>query len=513
MVSGINIGDRLSRPGWTNALQRLFIPYYASSQDRKVSAFFMEFFKEYFARGEGFADRNRVERMLTLAEQHIARGKGWFSGQSPETSRLECYTLAARDRVQLFNPHEPREKLLGRCRLDNAKSLADWKKRGFAEEIFWRSPDLVDFVARAHLHRFILHADYRHTIQMQPVIARIDGRVGMVWEPLLMKNGQMVPWGTLSSELSLDEDERICSIGADGKKTHWIYLEKGLTQKDRHDFSALCPFKTPAQAPAVNQVQIVTSHFPRSRWGLMHHMTKGNVHTHFRIIPRAGFSAAHPGSGLQQGGVYSIGYAARWNDVNMQQPVRMIPGRLFNPDSTEFFKEDLLVTTLDNITDAQLLSVVNVVKKHAQELRPFNIVTHNCCTETTAILKEAGVIDLNSGVRIDRALYKLCAPRILKKVVKTVGRPLAKVAPEWLCHTVSFAGFAVVMLAISPLLLLLGAGRVVPPRPGDTRKEKLSPMMSGITDLFNTSKFVVNMTQQVSKWQKKQPNTVYVEQK
>jgi hypothetical protein len=505
-------GNSLFKGNWKTSLLRFFIPTYASNQDKKVSAFFTQYFKEILGKEIGVAEEQKTKAMLSLAEQHIARGKKRFFCPSPEISRLECYTLAARERLKLFGPQHSRASLNEQCRLDNQSLLKRWKGLGFPEESFWSCPDLVDFIFETHLHRHIRHVDYQHTIQMHPVLARCNGQTYFVSEPHLMMNGRMRPWSKISEQIAVDKEGRLHSKGPRGEKIYWIYLEQGLIQRDRHDFDKLHPFKTLANVPNSCQVQVVTSHFSGKRWLPWHYLTKGSVHTHFRIIPRTGFSSAHPTSELEDGKVYSIGYGARWDDVAKRQPLKTIPGLFYSPDSTEFFKEDLLITTLDNVTDERMLKLVKVTKKHAKELWPFNIAKRNCCSGTTELLKEAGVIDLRSEIRADHFLYKIFCPKLIRKGLAALSGQLAKVIPEKVSKVLSYAAFLPVAIMLSPLLLALGAWRSKRPDSKDKRQGQLTPMISKIADVFDPSKFTVNMTMNVFKWQKKQPNTVYIKQ-
>ncbi len=498
---------------WTDSLKRFFIPYHASSQDSKVTGYFLSYFKELFSGKKPQEEGAQIRSMILLAERYAAAGKGNYSEQFPGACRLEHYTLAARARMDFFSEGQTRTSIREKCLKEKKALPVEWIKHGFPEEIFWNSPDLVDFISAAYLHRFIRHADYQHTIQMLPSISPGNGGIPRVMEPHLKMEGKMTPWSEISRKISVDEEGRMFSLGTDGKKSYWMYLEEGFVQNDRHDFEKLTPFKSLPKALDANQVQIVTSHIPRSRWSFLHHLTKGNVHTHFRIIPRNGFAQTHQGSKLLDGKVYSIGYGARWDDVAHKQPLKTIPGMFYSPDSTEFFKEDLRITTLDQITDAQLLKLVEVTKKRSNELRPFNIASHNCSSETSEILSEAGVADLKSGVRSDHVLYTAFVPKFLRRGCATLSTQLSKFIPARVSSALSYAVFCTVTVMISPIFLILGAWRVKRPGPEDKRKGELKPLISSPFDLFDAEHFTINMTRSVSKWQKKQLNTVYVEQK
>ena len=270
----------------------------------------------------------------------------------------------------------------------------------------------------------------------------------------------------------------------------------------------LTPFKTLPRAPNSCQVQIVTSHCPKERWRFWHHLFQGNIHTHFRLIPREGFSRAHPESELKDGGVHSVGFGAKWADVAKQQPLQTIPGLFFNTDSTEFFKEDLLITTLEGITDEKMLHLVETIKKHARNPHYFNIMTHNCCSEAMEILKEAGVIDL-SEMRADTFFYKALVPKCVRsKVTALKGMPQKSSLKNGSLFSAIFP-FTPFTLLFSPLILAFGAWRT---KEEEGEKGALKPVISKISDIFDPDIFQVNMTMKVSKWQKKQPNTVHLSQ-
>jgi hypothetical protein len=496
--------------GWKNSLLRFFLPWRASAQDKKVSQYFISYFTQFLAQEKPLQNVEKTKSMLSLCEQFIARGKGRFFGLSCDAPRLERYTLAIRERFNLFDAQKSRAELMQTCRLDNQELICKWKNLGFPEEAFLRFPDFVDFIFKSHLHRFICHPDYKHGIPMIPVTAQRNGQIlDVSSEPHLMMNGRMTPWSYLSRTISIDDENRLFSKGSEGKKLYWTYTQKGLIPKDRHDLDTLIPFKTLARAPDSCQVQIVTSHFPRERWQAHHHLTQGNVHTHFRLIPRAGFSAAHPDSELKDGEVYSIGYGARWADVAQYQPFKTIPGLFYNPDSTEFFKEDLMITTIDKLTDEQLLKVVAETKKRAKQLLPFNIVTHNCCTEAAEILREAGVIDLKSEIRGDLFLYQTFVPKLIRKKLRVLREQLLKFIPAKAVNILNDLAFVPFSLLLCPIFLIFGACSIKRPDPEDQRQGALTPMLSKIADIFHLGACKVDMTARVSKWQKKQPNTIY----
>ena len=103
---------------WTNYLKRCFIPYYASSQDQKVSEFFISYFNKFF-KSESVTDRERVKAVISLADQHIV-------SSSTNISRLEHYVLAARERLNIFDPQQVRQDLIEKCRSANRGLIDRW---------------------------------------------------------------------------------------------------------------------------------------------------------------------------------------------------------------------------------------------------------------------------------------------------------------------------------------------------------------------------------------------------
>jgi hypothetical protein len=178
----------------TNSLKRWFIPGFASAQDKKVSEYFTEQLKNVVY-SESSLDLEKIKSDLSLAEEHIA---------SHRCARLEHYTLAVRDRLNLFSPSRSRQELLEKCRSDNQSLLSHWFKCGFSEETFWTHPDLVDFIFKTHLHRHITHPYYNHTIAMQWWITRRGGQVTAVKEPHLLFNGRQMPWTEIRKKMHID---------------------------------------------------------------------------------------------------------------------------------------------------------------------------------------------------------------------------------------------------------------------------------------------------------------------
>ena len=170
--------------------------------------------------------------MLLLAEQHTA------SCRSSALPRLNHYTLVVREKLQLFEASCARTERVKKCESNNLKLLTQWKKWGFPEEAFGGHPDLVDFVLRVHLHRYIRHADYQHTIKMLPTFVRRGDAISVVSHPHLLVNGQMTPWSKIAQKIAVDEAGNLYSEEGNGKKLPWMYLDQGFVQKDRHDFEA-----------------------------------------------------------------------------------------------------------------------------------------------------------------------------------------------------------------------------------------------------------------------------------
>ena len=480
--------------------------------EQKTTKQFLDFFKKHFENDDKAYDPNSVKRIIDHASEQIyshMQKVGHFSIQS-QIANLERYVFAARQQLNYFDEANPQSALKSIFTLHNKDLLAHWNKLQFSEDSFWASPHMVDFIFQSHLNRFIRHADYQHQIEMKPAFVKHCGHYQTTVEPHLLMQGKMTPWSTISKKIFIDEDERLYSTDAQGNKKYWMYLDQGLEEWDRHKFERLRHFKILPSPPQSCQVQIVTSQVPKERWSFWDRFLKGTHHTHLRLVVRDGFEANHPESELKNGGVYSTGYGGRWNDVNQGQLLKTIPGLFYNPDSTEFFKQDLWVTTIDNVSDEKILKLAEIIKRRAHETRPFNIIFHQCCTETTEILKEAEVIELDNVIRLDNLLYKMLVPKFIRRGLSALSTPLSKIIPESIAKPLSFIAFIPFTLFFSPLMLLVGAWDAK--QPSGQSGHPLSPLISKVSDLFDPDRFNINLTLNVTKWQKKQANTVYVKQ-
>lgn len=504
--------------GWTNYLKRFFIPGFASSQDKRVSDYFIGHIKNIFNREDLIVTEN-VKAILSLAERHIASHQGWFPWESPSSSisRLEHYTLAARQRLNAFDASQNQQALIHKCRSDNQAILSRWIKAGFSEKAFWSQPDLVDFVFRAHLHRSITHPYYKHTIAMQNCLVRRNGQITVAQEPHLMVNGRPTPWSEICKKIHVDSESRLYSK-ENGEKKRWAYLEGGLTQLNDDHFSSPQQLRKLERAPANCQLQIITTHAHREDWNLLDRILEGSRHSFFRVIPGQGFSVRHPEMRMEQGSVYSFGWGTVWRDFNIFSPLSTLKGKWYSPDDWEFLKQDHCVTTL-NVTDEQVIKLMEIIRRRSKEELPFHVITANCCGITAEVLSEAGILDLYTKNHMAKLGYEFFLPKSIRMSLDKVASFVARITPGFISQTVRGVGACFYSLVFAPLFTLLGAWRVNISFEDEENhsqngirvqvSNRIKALFSNIYDFFNPSKMEFDMTKNIYQWQKRQPNTIY----
>jgi hypothetical protein len=506
----------LAAQGWMNYLKRLFIPGFASSQDKRVSEYFIGFFKNLF-KSEDPIELESVKAILSLAERHIGKHQGWFPWESPSSdiSRLEHYTLVARQRLDTFDSSQNRKALIDKCRSDNQVVLSRWIKAGFSEETFWAHPDLVDFIFRTYLHRSITHPHYKHTIAMQNCLVRRNGQITAVQEPHLMFNGRPAPWSEIRKKIHVDSESRLYSK-ENGVKKRWMYLESGLTQLNDDNFASPQRLRKLDRAPASCQIQIVTTHAHKEDWNLIDRVLEGSRHSFFRVIPGQGFSVRHPEMRLEQGSVYSFGWGTVWRDFNIFSPLSTLKGKWFSPDDWEFLKQDHCVTTL-NVTDEQVIQLMEIIRRRSKEELPFHFITANCCGITAEVLSEAGILDLCTKDHMSRLGYEFFIPKSMRIPLDKIASFIDRVTPEFVSKAVDHIKAFFYSLVCSPLFTLLGAWRTnisfedeETPSQNTIRvrtSNRIKALFSNVYDLFSPSKMEFDMTKNIYKWQKLQSGT------
>jgi hypothetical protein len=564
--------------GWKNGMLRFFLSSYASAQDKKVSDVFIRFFSAFLNKEPSHAERKKASVMLSLAEQHIARGarwfipravslcafelressrdstigegtcikeiqvlspivesrgfdalkctqpnRAWYNSQTQDTCRLEHYTLLVRATLHLFKGRESYEALLQKCCAHNSAFLRKWTKLGFDKEAFWGCPDLVDFVFNAHLHRHITHPYYQHTIQMLFAPVRKGGKIRVEKQPFLLVDGRLTSWYEIRKRIKIDEEGRLYSM-ENGNKKYWMYLDKGLTQWDKNNFENPRHLRKLEHPPLRSRVEIMTTHAHKEDWHLGDRCLQGTRHSFFRIVPGAGFSQRNPGTSLENGAVYSFGWGAKWRDFSFFGPLSTFQGKWFCPDNFEFLKEDLCITPME-VTDSQLNNLVNIVKRRKKEDHPFHIITANCCGITADVLKEAGIIDLCTKNHTTYLIYKLLLPKGVRKLIGKVSSFFERITPELLRSGLCRISNFVSSVILAPIFSLLGAwktnisyeeedesalGRDVLRARASNR---IKALFSNFVDFFRSSKMEFDMTKNVFKWQKKQPQSYFEKRK
>lgn len=503
---------------WINDLKRCFIPSYAASQDQKVSEFFISYFNKFF-KSESVTDKERFKAVISLADQHIVRSKGCFSlgGASTDISRLEHYILAVRDRLNIFDPQQSRQDLVENCRANNNVLIDRWNKLGFSEEAFWSSPDLVDFVFKCHLHRHITHPYYRHTISMQQCLTKREGQVALVKEPHLLLSGRQTSWSEIRKKIHIDSDSRLYSK-ENGQRTRWIYLDQGLTQMNDDNFEQPQRLRKLDSAPMRSQVQVITTHAHKQDWVLIDRLLKGTRHSFFRIIPGEGFSERHPEARLTSGEVYSFGWGTIWRDFSFFSPLSTLQGRWFSPDDFEFLKQDQCVTPID-VTDEQIIKLMEIIQRRSKEERPFHFITANCCGITAEVLNQASILDLCTKNNMSYLGYKLFIPKSLRYYIDQIAGGLRCVTPDIVAKGIQHVAAFVQSALFAPIFTLLGAWRSTISYEDEEEgndiahqnmvraSNRAKALFSNVFDLFRPSKMEFDLTKNIYKWQKKRPGT------
>lgn len=513
LPSNLYVQDgKLYAGDWRNALQRFFVPWCASSQDAKVSQYFMSFFKGSFQKRPTSAENEKIKAMLVLAEQHIARGKGYFSRQTRDTCRLEHYTLVARQKLGLFNPERTHEALMEKCKSDNKVLLGKWTKLGFAEQAFWSCPDLVDFIFSSYLHRHITHPHYNHKIVMKPIPIWQRGRLLMENQPHLLVEGRLTPWSEIGSKIQIDRDERLYSM-ENGEKKYWMYLDTGLTKWDKNNFDTPRRLFKLNRPPLRSRVEVITTHAHKEDWHLGDRFLKGTRHAFFRIVPGVGYSARNPNPRLEDGSVYSLGWGARWRDFSFHQPLSTLLGKWVCPDNFEFLKEDLCITPLD-VSDEKMIKLFNIVKKRSKEDYPFNVISANCCGGTAEVLREAGIIDLSTKNHLAFMLYKFLYPKSIRQVLDKISSFFERMTPKIVTRALHHVAGVIYSAVWAPFFTLLGAWRTHlafenEDGPRAIAANRIKALFSNAFDLFSPNKMEFDLTKNIYKWQKKQSNSYF----
>lgn len=487
---------------WKCKLLRFFLPGYAAKHDKEITEYFIEYFRKEFAAQEQPYRRERLQEVMHLSEQHIANA----AGSSFETGRLEHYIHVARQRLNLENPSA------SACARHNSKLLDHWRKLGFDETAFWSSPDLVDFVFKSHLHRYITHPYYRHTIGSDWMISRRNGQVVPVKEPHLLLNGRMMPWSEIKKTLFVSSEGELYSM-VDGQKRYWQYLDQGLTQTDRFNINQPHHLRIINPAPHSCVLELVTTHAHEEDYNILDRLLKGTRHAFFRIVFRNGF-----GQGFRDGGEYSFGWGTRWMNFSVSSPLSTLKGEWMSPDSFEFIKHDLCITPI-NITDSQALKVIELMRSRSAEMHPFHVVTANCCGISAETLSEAGIIDLQTKDHMAFMLYKFLIPGFIRKPMKKVGSCISCIIPDVILQWVDYLGKFLYSIIFAPIFSLLGAWRTQityeeePPNQPERNmvqaSNQIKALFSNVFDLFSPSKMTFDLTKNIYKWQKRQPQTYY----
>ncbi len=497
---------------WTNQIKRGFIPGFASSQDKKVSECFTGHLKEILE-SEMPVDLEKAKETLILAQNHILEHRGPFGCHS-EMARLEHYALAARRRLNLSDAPQDLEQ----CRKDNKSLLSRWKKAGFSEQIFWSSPDLVDFIFQAHLQRHINHPYYKHQIAMESRQTLWNGQFSAAEEPHLMFQGVKTPWSEVRKKIRVDSQARLYSK-ENGEVRRWTYLEDGFVPLNNDHFACPQRLRKLDTPPASCQVQIVTTHAHKEDWHLLDRILQGTRHSFIRLIPGEGFSQRYPEMQLEPGSVYSFGWGTFWDALSIFSPLSTLRGKWYSPDRWEFLNQDHCITTR-NVTDAEIIHLMEGIRRRSKEDLPFNFITANCCGMTGDVLSEAGIIDLCTKTHLVRLKYEFFIPECIRAPFDKIASIIDWITPA--CVTAALQKIAGVFYsaALAPIFTILGAWRTkitFEEEEGLSGREELrtraynriKALFTNIFDFFRPSKMEFDLTKNIYQWQLKQPGTVF----
>ncbi|MBS0653391.1 MAG: hypothetical protein JSR39_07700 [Verrucomicrobia bacterium] len=517
--------------GWLNAVARSIIPGYATSEDAKVTKYFLNFFKDIIAEKKCIP-ADQLKKIIRFAEQHIAERVSFRRGHNltehtKEIADLERYAFAARIRLNDFESPQQKEALRGVVQRHNQSQFAKWDRLNFDnkpadKEAFFANPDMVDFVFKQHLHRYIRHQDYMHKVEMWPVLKQREGSWVVESEAHLKMNGRPTPWSTIRKMFKVEEDtERLYTEETDGTKRYWMYLDEGFVQHDRHDFQNMRRFKQLERPPSTCKVQLITTHAPEDKWFWGDRLLQGARHTFFRIVIGEGFQRSHPDLPYRDGEVYSIGFGGPGNTVNVLQPLTTFRGRLYSPDSWEFYTEDLQVTEVD-ATDDKIIRLFDIVKQRATEEQGFHVIGSNCATNGMAMLREAEILDIPTKNHMITMWYEYIFSEDFRKYIDKGCDFIVRYTPESVKEVVKNIGLFIYSLVFAPLFLLLGAWRTKvaydPETPdalnGITAEEgmvrannRIKALFSNIYDFFDPEKMSFDLTHNVWRWQVKDAET------
>ncbi len=398
--------------------------------------------------------------------------------------------------------------------------LKKWVQLGFDEQIFHKTPDLVNFVFDSHLHRHIKHPRYNHSILMKDVVSWKEGKVVVEKHPHLLMDGRYVAWSEIRKKIKVDKEGCLYSE-ENGQKKRWDYLDEGLTQWDKNKFDTPRRFYRLNTPPSRSRVELVTTHAHPKDLHLGDRVLKGTRHSFFRFVPGKGFAQKHPETGLEEGAVYSLGWSARWRDFSLWRPFSTLVGTWFCPDSFEFKKEDQYITPIE-VDDAFLIKLLDLVKKRNHQGFPFHPTNANCCKATSDLFRDAGIVQIDTKAPLSSLLYKLFVPKTLRRIFDAPVQLIGRITPDFITDGVRRVREFFFSVMVSPLITLLGGWRTIASteeesarspgesciREGSSVTDLPKPFYSTPLDLFRTE-ITHDLTKRIYKWQKGQSNTYF----
>lgn len=509
-------GDALVEGGFFNAILRYCIPGYASSQDQRITLFFLNFCKEFIRNEHLFFNREKCLSLLQLSRDHLAYClQGRASTAIPqEMADLERYILAIRMHVKDFASEHEQSQSKELCQRHCQKLYDKWINQGHSSDAFWSAPDLVDLVMRSFWHKVMRHSIYRDTINMRSDSFMRGGQYVCAQEPQVKIQGHLYSWANVRSRFFKDNDNRIYTRDNNGHKVYWWYFKEGLIPWDKFNWEIPHPFTTLNPPPLQTQVEIVTSHAKKRDWVVLDHYLKGVRHAFLRVVFGEDFAKSHPNSRYKPGEVYSFGFGFNGKNFSKFFPLTTLPGKMMSPDYAEFDDENLRVTPLD-ITGDQAAELMAAITQRAHEPLPFHPINANCAAAVAQLLSRAHILELPVERHMLMMWYKFLVPKSIRKPIEAVGPFFESIVPSFmstiiatitqLCHSIIFG----------PFFFIIGGHRVqIDPEDSLVYqwREMARPYFNHMIDVFNPNKMIATEARMIDRWQRKQPRTRFVEQ-
>ncbi len=501
--------------GFINGVLRTIIPGYAKWQDRKITLFFLNHFKDLLKQEPVVFDMDKCRSIIALSQVHLSRSLQGRLSKAPtqEIVEMERYNLAIRMRLKDFSSLDEETQCKALCQSHCKELYNKWTRAGHSEEVFWHAPDLVDLVMRTFVHKAMRHREYNHTISMEDCVIKRAGNYICEREPHIKIQGNAVPWSEARNLFLKDEDNRIYSIDpTTQKKVYWWYFQEGFIPWDKFNWPTPHAFTVLKEGPMSCQVEVVTSQVKLEHQNVLDRYLKGVRHVFLRVVFRQGFEQGNPERPYKNGEVYSFGFGFDGKNFSKLSPLATIPGKMLSPDYAEFEKDDLCVTPI-NISDDKAVELMNSIIKRAHEPVGFHFVHSNCADAVGNLLSESDILHLPIEKHMLTMWYEFIVPNSIRRPIKKVGRFFERIVPNCISNfTVKIAQF-VHSIVFGPIFVFIGAFRVGLDSEDSCFykwRESAKPHFKRFFDIFNPNKMVFTEVRMIANWQKRQPQTCLV---